>query len=351
MKLNTRILMGGAAALALVLSACGGPSDNDTAADPSVDAAVDTDGADTDTDTADETAARRTREDIIAEYDEALEAARATSGDGAPALWTLSDEDTTIHLFGTVHLMRPDLEWRTDAFDEKFNAADIVVLELDMESEEGQQAVARDFMSRGFYGDGRTLSSELSESDLEALETALAPLSLPVAALNPMEPWMAAINLSVLQLQKDGFDPNAGVEQILIADAKEGGKSFAFLETASDQGAIFDNLPEETQEAYLYETSLMLNDTSRMLDQVVDEWRDGDVEGLGTLVANPDTEGGDGIYDALFVERNQNWVPQIEAYLDDVEGTVFVAVGAGHLAGPDSVITMLRDKGYEVEGP
>ena len=337
-----------AAALA-ALAACS-PSGNDEASTSDEPAVVETGtGAE---DTSPESSAEyRSRDELLAEFDEALEQAQETNGDGSPALWTMSDEDTTVHIFGTVHLMRPDLEWRTDEFTEKFNEADILVLELDMVSEEGQQAVARDFLSRGFYGDGRTLSNELPDPVLTAFEEALSGLSLPVSAFDPMEPWMAAVNLSVLQLQSDGFDPNAGIEQILIADAEAAGKEFAFLETAADQAAIFDELPEDMQAAYLYETSITLGDTSRTLDQVVDEWRDGDVEGLGVLVANPDTGGGDGIYDALFVERNENWVPQIEAYLDDVEGTVFVAVGAGHLAGPDSVITLLRDKGYEIEGP
>lgn len=298
----------------------------------------------------DEAAIRRSREDILAEYDEALAEARSTSGSGSPALWTMSDEDTTVHLFGTVHLMRPDVEWRTDEFNAKFAAADTVVLELDMESEAGQQAVARDFMSKGFYGDGRTLSSELDERDLEAFAAALEPLALPVTAFDPMEPWMAAVNLSVMQLQAEGFDPNAGIEQKLIADAKAGGKDFEFLETASDQANIFDTMAEPLQAQYLYETAVTLEDTHLMLDQVIEEWLDGDVEGLGTLVANPGTGGGEDVYNALFLSRNEKWVPKIEALLDE-PGTVFVAVGAGHLAGPDSVITMLRDKGYEIEGP
>ncbi|MCZ4297321.1 TraB/GumN family protein [Henriciella marina] len=340
----------GLSAVALAALAACSPSGNDEAATSDEPAVVETGtGAE---DTSPESSAEyRSRDELLAEFDEALELAQETNGDGSPAIWTMSDEDTTVHIFGTVHLMRPDLEWRTDEFTEKFNEADILVLELDMVSEEGQQAVARDFLSRGFYGDGRTLSNELPAPVLAAFESALAGLSLPVSAFDPMEPWMAAVNLSVLQLQSDGFDPNAGIEQILIADAEAAGKEFAFLETAADQAAIFDELPEDTQAAYLYETSITLGDTSRTLDQVVDEWRDGDVEGLGVLVANPDTGGGDSIYDALFVERNENWVPQIEGYLDDVKGTVFVAVGAGHLAGPDSVITLLRDKGHEIEGP
>ncbi|WP_300381814.1 TraB/GumN family protein [Henriciella sp.] len=293
---------------------------------------------------------RRERAEMLEEYEAALEEARKTSGDGDPALWTLSDEDTTIHLFGTVHILRPDLEWRTEAFNEAFEEADTLVLEVDMESDEGQRAVMQDFMQRGLYGDGRTLSGQLSESDLNVLENAIEPLGIPIAALDPMEPWMVAVNLSVMKLQQEGFDPNAGVEQVLIGEAQADGKDFMFLETASVQADIFDTLPEDEQKTFLYETALTLDDSTVMLDQVVEEWADGDVEGLGTLVANPDTGGGEGIYDALFIERNENWVPQIEAMLDE-PGTFFVAVGAGHLAGPDSVITMLRDEGYEVEGP
>ena len=337
-----------ATAIAMTLSACS-PSTPEPGGDST--ASDETAGTETQTaETGSEPADRRNREDIIEEYEAALGEARETSGDGDPAMWTLSDEDTTIHIFGTVHILRPDLEWRTAEFNQAFNAADTLVLEVDMESEEGQQAVARDFIQRGLYGDGRTLSGQLSQEDLSVVEAALAPLGVPIAALDPMEPWMVAVNLSVLQLQQEGFDPNSGVERVLIAEAQEDGKEFDFLETASVQANIFDTLPPDVQKTFLYETALTLEDSSLMLDQVVEEWADGDVEGLGVLVANPDTGGGEGIYDALFVERNENWVPQIEAMLDE-PGTVFVAVGAGHLAGPDSVITMLREKGYEVEGP
>ncbi|WP_084421065.1 TraB/GumN family protein [Henriciella litoralis] len=334
-------------ALTFLLAGCGTQSDEPTTpAQTEEDVSI----VEATTETEAPEDVRRDREDILAEFETALAEAKATSGSGSPALWTLSDDDTTIYIFGTVHLMRPDMEWRTAEFSEAFDSADKLVLELDMESPEGQREMAKDFMSKGLYGDGRTLSSELSEGDLEALESALDSLGLPIAAINPMEPWMAAINLSVLRLQKDGFDPNAGVEQILLADAHEDGKSFGYLETASIQADIFDTLPEPVQKEYLYETALTLDDTTKMLDQVVEEWSDGDVAGLGTLVANPDTGGGEGVYDALFLSRNQNWAPKIADMLDE-PGTVFIAVGAGHLAGPDSVITMLRDEGYEVEGP
>ncbi|MEM5515367.1 TraB/GumN family protein [Henriciella sp. AS95] len=335
----------GACAVALLsgLAACGNDDTAPATSDPHDISA--SEGDDTP-----EAEVRRDKQDIIDEYEEALAEARTTSGSGSPALWTLSDDDTTIHMFGTVHILRPELEWRTDEFDAAFESADKLVLEIDMESEEGMRAMAQDFQKKGLYQDGRKLSTELSSTDLEALNEALKPMGIPATSFDPMEPWMAAVTLSVLQLQSDGFNPDSGVEKTLIADAREDGKTFGYLETAAFQADIFDTLPEDVQEEFLYETALALPESSQMLDQIVDEWADGDVTGLGVLVANPDTGGGEGIYDALFLERNSNWVPQIEAMLDE-PGTVFIAVGAGHLAGPDSVITMLRDEGYEVEGP
>lgn len=296
--------------------------------------------------------ARPTREQLRAEFNASIEAAQATHGPGKPALWTFGDEDTTIHLFGTVHLLRPDLDWRSEAFERAFEAADTVVFEVDMKSDEGTRALMSDFVSRGFYQDGRTLRSVLDDDVEAVVEAALDSVGLPLDAVNAMEPWMTAANLGVMKLQKDGYDPDRGVENVLEAEARAAGKSFAFLESASEQADAFDLLPEDVQIEFLYETALLLDESTQMLDLLVDEWADGDVVGLASMVANPDAAGmgGNEVYESLLARRNRNWLPRIEAMLDE-PGTVFIAVGAAHLAGPDSVIADLREKGYEVSGP
>ncbi len=295
---------------------------------------------------------RQTKAAMLAEFNLALEAAQSTSGPGMPVLWTLADEDTTIHMFGTVHLLRPGMDWRSEAFNVAFASADKVVFEVDMKSEAGQRALMKDFVARGFYTDGRTLRAALDDETEKVVEAALDSVGLPMDAVNAMEPWMTAANLGVMKLQKDGYDPNSGVDNVLEAEAKAAGKSFGFLEEARDQADAFDLLPEDVQIEFLYETAVLLDESPRMLDLLVEEWADGDVVGLGVIVADPDTAGmgGDAVYNSLLVNRNRNWVPRIEAMLEE-PGIVFIAVGAAHLAGPDSVITMLRDKGYEVTGP
>lgn len=295
--------------------------------------------------------ARPTREDLLSEFNAALEGAKATTGPGAPAMWTLVDADTEIHIFGTVHLLRPELDWRTEAFDAALSGADKIVFEVDMKSEAAQRAIATDFLARGMFQDGRTLRGVLSDNDEAVVSDAFDSLGVPLDAMNTFEPWMASVNLGVMKLVADGYDPNSGVENVIEAEASEAGKSFDFLETIAQQSDAFDLLPEDEQITMLYESALLLEESPKMLDLLVDEWADGDVAGIAALVASPEGVGfSDAAYTSLLVERNRNWVPQIEAMLDE-PGSIFIAVGAGHLAGPDSVITMLRDKGYQIEGP
>lgn len=292
---------------------------------------------------------RQSLEDMRADYQVALAQAQATNGSGNPALWSLADEDTTIYLFGTVHLLRPELEWRYPAFEEALLAADTVIFEVDMESPEAQQALMTDFMARGMYNDGRTLREVLNEADEAIIEAAMDRVGVPLDAFNTFEPWMAGINLAAMKMVADGFDPNSGVEKVIQADAQTMGKSFAYLESITEQADAFDLLPEEVQIELLYGAAIGLDDSAAMLDDMVAEWVDGDVAGLGVLVADPDGMGfSKAMYDSVLVERNRKWIPRLEALLED-PGTVLVAVGSAHFAGPDSVILMLEDKGYTVE--
>ncbi len=327
---------------ALVLSACQ-PGSAPSTSDSTGAAAVETPSA--------ATSERRTKEEMLDDFNAALTDAATTSGPGAPAMWKLSDEDTDIYLFGTVHLLRPDLIWRTAEINEAISAADRIVFEVDMKSEAAVRAVMTDYIARGTFDDGRTLKSVLGEEDEAVVTAAFDSLGVPIDAMNTFEPWMASVNLGVMKLVNDGYDPNSGVESVIEAEASAAGKSFGYLETISQQTDAFDLLPEEEQIDMLYETAILLDESPQMLDVLVEEWANGDVAGIGTLVANPDGVGfTEAAYQSLLVDRNEKWVPQIEAMLDE-PGSVFIAVGAGHLAGPDSVVIMLRNKGYSIEGP
>jgi len=280
----------------------------------------------------------------------AVAAAAASRGPGAPVLWTLKDEDTTLYILGTVHLLRPDLVWRTPEIDAAITAADTVVFEADTTSEQAGRDLMKFFSSEGMFSDGTQLTSLLTAPEIEQLEAALSEIGLPLDAVQPMRPWYAALNLSVMQMTQEGFDPSAGVEMKIEAEAKAKGAAFVYLETVDQQLGEFARLDTCAQVEFLMQSVQTMDQGDEMLDLLVSEWADGDTAGLGALMASPEEFGSVAAYDALLKNRNERWTPIIAGMLE-APGTRLIAVGAGHLAGEDSVIAMLRAEGYEVTGP
>ncbi len=280
----------------------------------------------------------------------AMAFAAESRGPGAPVLWTLKDEDTTLYILGTVHLLRPDLVWRTPEIDAAIAAADTVVFEADTTSEQAGRDLMKFFSSEGMFSDGTQLTSLLTAPEIEQLEAALSEIGLPLDAVQPMRPWYAALNLSVMQMTEEGFDPSAGVEMKIEAEAKAKGAAFVYLETVDQQLGEFARLDSCAQVEFLMQSVQTMDQGDEMLDLLVSEWADGDTAGLGALMASPEEFGSVAAYDALLKNRNERWTPIIAGMLE-APGTRLIAVGAGHLAGEDSVITMLRAEGYEVTGP
>lgn len=276
---------------------------------------------------------------------QAMELAEASKGDGDPAMWKLSDDDTNIYFFGTVHLLPEGVNWRTDKLNTVMNDMDTLYLELDSASAQSQaQAMVGKY---AVFTDGSTLTEALGD-DLEKVSAGAAKMGIPLAQLDMFKPWFVGLNMTVAKMQQDGFDPTKGVEHVLTTEATAAGKTFGYLETMDDQ---FSALSGGTTAEQAKELAILIDtiDYSKVaLDALVGEWVDGDVNGLGIMAANPGVMATRGAYDRLLTFRNEKWVPQIEAMLDQ-PGTKLVAVGAGHLAGPDSVITMLRNKGHKVE--
>ena len=292
----------------------------------------------------------RTAEEFVANMQANITKAEATNGPGSPALWTLKDEDTTVHLFGTVHLLRPETEWRSDAINAAFASADTLVTEADTDSPEALQKAGALVGQLAVFTDGTKLNDVIDDEDEPIIDASLKELDMSLAAMQQVKPWFVGFQMGIAQIIKSGYDPQSGVEIVLLAEAREAGKSLKHFETIEDQFKILAGGEIEEQVEGLVFASQTSELGPKMLDSLVDEWADGDVVGLGEIVADPDAIGGQEAYDALLVERNKNWIPQIKELLNE-PGTVFVAVGAGHLAGPDSVITMLRTEGLEVSGP
>ena len=258
-----------------------------------------------------------------------------TVKDVDPALWVVKDEDTTVYLFGSVHLLKPGLGWFDDGVKTAFDSSDQLVLELVEPPAAEVQALFGKF---AMDQQGKTLRSKMNDADRAVYEAAMGKLGIPAPAFDPFEPWAAGITLSVVAMQKSGFDPNSGVEKQLTAAAKVSNKPIAGLETMEFQLSLFDTLPEAEQITFLVETAKLIDEVASTTDKMVDMWASAETESLGQLMNEGLTSRT--LYDALLTKRNANWAKWISARMAK-PGVTFMAVGAGHLAGPTSVQNLL----------
>jgi uncharacterized protein YbaP (TraB family) len=168
---------------------------------------------------------------------------------------------------------------------------------------------------------------------------------MPVESFDRFEPWYASLMFALVPLAKAGIVGENGVEKGLGAAAGDGKKREA-LESLEYQLSIFDSLPREAQIDYMMKTIEGSDDIKALLDAMMAEWLDGDADGLARLM-NEDMEGEQALMERLLWQRNRAWADWVVKRLD-TPGTVFVAVGAGHLAGDKSVQADLAAKGVTV---
>ena len=256
-----------------------------------------------------------------------------------PALWAISDADTTIYLFGTVHTLPPGIGWMRGGVADAFDGSDELVTEIvDGEPAQLQALVVK----LALLPEGETLRSLMSDQDRADFEAALAGLGMPASAFDRFDPWFAAIGLVTAPLTRAGFSRENGAETVLNARARARGLPHSGLETAEFQLRLFDSLPIAAQQRYLNEVIAELPKLDTDIAAMISAWRAGDAETLATLMNAQEDD--PMLVKALLIDRNRAWAKWIARRLE-TPGTVFVAVGAGHLAGPGSVQEQLRGRG------
>lgn len=267
--------------------------------------------------------------------------------EASPALWTVEADGATVHLFGTFHLLPGELNWRTDAVNAAFAGADTVWFEADVLSPEAQAQMQALVPQLGLNEPGVTLSSLLGADTYTAFEQMTGDLGVPAGNFEPVKPWLAGITLGVMQLQSLGFNPAAGVEAVLNAEAGQAGKQLDYFETAEGQLRILADLSMDTQIEWLRVSLADMRDLDEEMTRMVTAWATGDMDVLDEQVNGSIRDASAELYEALMVARNRAWVPQIEEMIQS-GGTHFVAVGAGHLPGEEGVVELLRAQGYTV---
>ncbi len=265
-----------------------------------------------------------------------------------PSLWHVQGRQGDVYLLGSVHILPPDVQWRSPPIQDAIARADVFAFEVPQDKKSQAQVQAL-IAAKGYLPPGQSLRPLLKKSAQADFDAALASSGLAPSAVENTRPWLAGLQLLFAQIAKLKFAVENGVDSQLIAEAERAGKPLRYLETIEQQFALLapDDRALEMEE---FEAGLKdLKDIGGEIQPMVNAWSKGDQKTLDRLI-NGDLDRFPKARKALLDDRNKAWVPQIAAMLKEKQ-TVMVTVGAGHLTGPKGLPALLRKAGYKVVGP
>lgn len=264
-----------------------------------------------------------------------------------PALWKLADADTTIWLFGSIHILPAGTNWMDPKIKAAIDGAQSLTIETVLDQDPGK--VATILTTTGTAKGLPPLAQRVPADKRAQLAALINASGYPASLLDGMKSWAAAILLTGAALQQIGVDAadSPGVEPQLTALFRSAGKPVEGLETPEQQLGFFDRLPESAQRTFLVATLDSPEKARTEFRGMIEAWSRGDPAAIQRAF-DKDPEFTPALRDLLIRQRDRNWAEALARRLDQ-PGTVFVAVGAGHLVGPDSVQAMLAKKGLKVQ--
>ena len=275
----------------------------------------------------------------------AIAALACAAARAEPALWQVTGGDSTVYLFGSVHLLPEGGFSIGGALAEALEESELVCMEIDQDAQDESETTSLT-LARAVDPEGRDLF-ELLGSDADEVRDAAEDAGVPLEALAMFEPWFAGLTVSVMALQANGYDVQHGVEQIIQAEARKDGKSGCGLETLDGQLGMLDALPADLQKEILLQAIEEAGDIDALIKPMLASWRDGDEAGLEQSLED-DFDGYPELADALIYERNARWAEQVGEMLRD-DDDVLVVVGAMHLVGERGLPALLEKRGFVVQ--
>jgi uncharacterized protein YbaP (TraB family) len=273
----------------------------------------------------------------------------ATAAEAAPAMWRVTGGASEVYLFGTLHALRPGVQWRTPAYDAAYAKARTVWFEADLGA--ADPATVGLIVNRYGVDPERGLSEKLAAADLTALQGETADMD----RIEHLRPWAAALMLSMQPVLAKGARVEAGADLSVTRQARAGGKAVRTFETLEDQARMFASLPERAEVQYLADViherrappqRVSLNPAAASLEH---EWLDGDLARLGPGLAGELAHDNPSLYEVLLKRRNLAWADKLAGEMAQAPGVQLVNVGALHMVGPDGLPALLAARGFKVE--
>jgi uncharacterized protein len=273
-------------------------------------------------------------------------AAFTPSAAADPGLWVAKGAHATVYLFGTIHVLHKDQRWKSPAIAAALAQSQEIWLEVPHLNDEAE---ARRVTAQLGFDPQHPLSSVLSAKDLARLDRVAKAIGVVQGekAFEPMRPWLVAVALEGALIKHAGYDPESGVEAQLLRDKAVAGKPVRGFETFAQQMHFFADLGEKREIDLLDNTLQDFDKGASDLNALVVAWSEGDQATIAHIMVDELKEPFPALYRELLVDRNAAWAKKIAMLLQG-SGVDFVAVGAAHLAGADSVQRMLDRRGITV---
>ncbi len=261
-------------------------------------------------------------------------------------IWIAEKNGHQLIIGGTIHLLTPADYPLPAAFKKAYEQSEQLVFESDIQKIQ-DPAFQLTMMSELIYTDGRDISSVLSEETYQALETYCASRGIPIAILMNFKPGMIAITLTMMELQRLGII-GTGVDAFFSAKAIQDNKQLGQFETAEQQLSFISSMGEGKEDEIIAHTLRDIEKLPATWDTLRTAWRQGNLKKLKEVALTPLRNDFPNTYDTILAQRNNAWMPQIEALFKTKKAT-FVLVGILHLVGDDGLLNQLSAKGYQIE--
>jgi hypothetical protein len=263
----------------------------------------------------------------------------------APALWAVKDKDSTIYLFGTMHLLPDAAEWKTPGYEKAYADAQAVWFETDVDVD--RAALQQEIMKRVFTAD--PLSKRIPPDAKARVVKAIDPrLGVTEQVAEGMRPWYLAMLIMGSSYAQSGFKAEAGFESRVSEEAGKAGKPRRYFETMGQQLDVFAGLSPEAETQLLMDALASLDGDAPKADAVAAVWMGGSEKTMEADYIDEVKRSRPEVYKALIVDRNRAWADAISREMQG-SGVELVNVGAAHLVGDEGLPALLRARGYEVE--
>lgn len=262
------------------------------------------------------------------------------------SVWVASNGTATVFLCGSVHILRSADYPLPAEYGQAYRRSRRVVQEIDLSEMEKPES-RKKLMASMFYTDGTTLKEHVSDKAYARLEAYCGKRHMALENFKGCRPWALAMTLMMMELKRLQVQPTNGVDRVFDLRAREDGKPVGGLETMDEQLGFLTLIDKGLDDDQVIQSVDELEDLGAKINDMVDAWRTGDEKKLQETMLK-EFKDYPKLYQALVADRNRKWVPRIEEFLKGREN-VMVVVGAAHLVGDDSVVAMLRKKGYRVE--